>query len=60
MKVELTDKKSGKKIAVDIKLIRLVEPIDGGGTHLAFDEAMGREVVEEYDKLKSLFDVVAP
>lgn len=58
MKVEVTDKVSGKKMAIDPDKVRLLEPLDAGGSHIVFDGAMGRALVEEYDDLKPYFDVV--
>lgn len=58
MKIELTDKVSSKKIAVDPKMVRLIEPADGGGCHIVFGAEMGRMVVEEYDDLKPFFEVI--
>jgi hypothetical protein len=58
MKIEVTDKLTGKKMAVDTKLIRLLEASDSGGSHIVFDKDMGRAVVEEYEDLKPFFDVI--
>lgn len=58
MKVEVTDKVSGLKLAVDPSLVRLLEPMADGSCHIAFSEGMGRVVVESYDQLKPFFDVV--
>lgn len=58
MKIELTDKVSGKKFAVDAHDIMLMEALEGGGTHIVLDPAMGRAVVEEYADLKAVTGVV--
>lgn len=58
MKVEVTDKISGKKLAIDPDHVRILEPLDGGGSHIAFGSDQGRVLVEEYVDLKPFFDVV--
>lgn len=58
MKVEVTDKVSGKKMAIDPDKVLLLEPMDGGGSHIVLDPNMGRSLVEDYQELKPFFDVV--
>lgn len=58
MKIEVTDKISGKLLAIDPEKVRILEPVDGGGCHIAFDDQQGRVLLEEYADLKPFFDVV--
>ncbi len=58
MKLELTDKVSGKKMIVDERDIMLLEPLEDGGSHIVLDPGMGRAVVEEYESLKAVIGAV--
>lgn len=60
MKLLLTDALSGKQMMVESELIRLVEPIDAGGSHIVFSEAQGRQVKESFESIVGATGAVTP
>lgn len=60
MKMVLTQKGDGKKLVVEMDLVKLMEPVEGGGTHVVFASDMGRVVSEELGTIEIAINAVSP
>jgi uncharacterized protein YlzI (FlbEa/FlbD family) len=59
MFITLTDM-SGKKLAINVAQIKMIEPDVSGGCHIVLNADMGRVVTESYEAILAVIGLVKP